>query len=84
VRKTAIFVINDERLELPLYEKGDIVKPIEQSTTAIGATGTVEGITAGGLFVDVIWDKEKYPSKCGGEVRLGKGRMVNDLILINQ
>jgi hypothetical protein len=83
MKGTDFFNINDKKLELPLFEKGDRVTPTDKSTSAINAIGTVESISAGGLFVDVIWDKEKYPSKNGGQVELGKGRMVDSLILIN-
>lgn len=82
MKGTKIFIINGEKLELPLFEKGDRVKPKEHDTTTIGATGTVEGTREGGLFIDVIWDKAKYPQKSGGHVELGKGRMVNGLDLI--
>lgn len=84
MKGTGIFIINGKRLELPLFEKGDRVKPTESSTVAIGATGTVESTREGGLFIDVKWDKEKYPSKTGGQVELGEGRMVNGLILLKE
>jgi hypothetical protein len=82
MRQTAIFYINGERKECILFQKGDRVRPIASDAVAIGAEGTVIGTSEGGLFVDVKWDKEEYPSTLGGTVRLGTQRLVDRLELI--
>ena len=53
------FRINGKEMELPLFEKGDRVQAKEHTTTAVEATGTVEGTRVNGLFVDVKWDEER-------------------------
>lgn len=82
MRKTKTFYIDEEKLELLIFEKGDRVKPKDNSTMAVEPTGTVESTKCNGLFVNVIWDKESYESKDGGKVWLGEQRMVDGLDLI--
>ena len=77
------FIINGEEKILPLFEKGDRVKVKETLTAAIEAIGTVEKVRHGGLFVEVVWDKEKFESKTGGHVSLGKTWMSDSLELIS-
>lgn len=84
MNKTGIFYINGERLELPIYEKGDRVKIKDNSTMAIKPIGTVEGTREAGLFVDIIWDKNSYPTKDGCTTTLGSGWMVSSIELITQ
>jgi hypothetical protein len=85
MKGTRIFNINSEDKELPLFEEGDRVYiPENDSTAAERVEGTVTGTSAGGLFVDVKWDKEVYPSVFGGTVQVGSGRMVDGIKLIEE
>jgi len=77
-----VFRIDGKLIEQPLFEKGDIVGLNDNSTTAIDPIGTVEGTRSDGLFVDIIWDKQSYLSKSGGNIQLGKGWIVSSVRLI--
>lgn len=84
MKGTSTFTINGKSLNLPLYEYGDRVEPVDNATLAIEAKGTVKSVSMGGLFVKIDWDEEIYNSKIGGTVELGEERMVNDLIAITE
>jgi hypothetical protein len=80
-----VFMINGKLKNLPLYEKGDIVKiPEDDSLASEPVIGTVKSTEHGGLFVRVEWDKEVYPCKLGGTVRIGEQRMVDGLELFSK
>ncbi|WCF11611.1 hypothetical protein NDS46_30155 (plasmid) [Paenibacillus thiaminolyticus] len=84
MKGTATFYINGKKLVLPLYEKGDRVKVKDGGfATESVASGTVESVSDGGLFIDVSWDYKSYPSILGGRVELGKSWIVSSLELIS-
>lgn len=88
MRKTDIFYINGKKLELPLFQKGDrvYIHP-KRTTSSKRVEGTVSETSMGGLFVDVEWDKETYPthpSLGGGNMQPGKQWMVDSLLYIEE
>lgn len=84
MKGTRTFIINNKKLELPLFEKGDRVTPSYDTDTEIKVEGTVKETWNGGLFVEVDWDQEIYKTKSGGTCEYGCSRIVDDLTLINQ
>lgn len=85
MRQTKVFNINGEDKEFPVYQEGDRVYiPEHDSTASERVEGTVTGTSSGGLFVDVKWDKESYPSVFGGTVQVGSGRLVDGIRLIEE
>ncbi|MBK5242128.1 hypothetical protein [Clostridium sp.] len=81
-REAKGFYINGREFELLVFEKGDRVRPKDNSTMAIEPNGTVESTECNGLFVNVAWDEESYESKDGGKVWLGTKRMIDGLELL--
>jgi len=72
-----LYVINDERQIHPCYEKGDRVATYAERD-GVTATGTVQTVTHGGLFVYVQWDKEKHRVR-DGYIQLSSKRLVDGL-----
>lgn len=79
--QTKIFDINNRKMELPLYKKGDRVTT-DKDRDGVKAEGTVESTSNGGLFVKVKWDKEEYQTDTGA-VKLGSERLVDGIFLLN-
>ncbi|WP_369436192.1 hypothetical protein [Lysinibacillus fusiformis] len=69
-------------MELPLYQKDNRVITCKERD-GVEATGTVESISHGGLFVKVKWDKEEYLTD-SGTVKLGSERLVDGIFLLQR
>lgn len=76
---TRTFILNRKEIEVPLYEKGDRVQIKDDPSFATNPTGTVSSTEGDGLFVNIKWDLESFPSSKGKFISLGESWLASTI-----